>query len=368
MAVYAISNEKFQEMYLKHDDTLKPWPWPEEAAILTSFFLNPIDLDTTPIEELADGHVPPETVRRLLAKLIETGVLVRVDGDTPSPAIPAAARNRLEAHALLSSMASATATIAEDVAAFGDHVLASGSEPGLLEQLRALTAQLVAIRAQLARERAPYLQAQLAKLGVTPETRHLRLHFGVPGLRKLAGWINIEPAPAELAASMTWELPFRDGQVQYVFCAHTLEHIYFRAQALRFLQEVHRTLEPGGVLRVIVPDIGLLVRSYADPSSRLLATRQLMKHYSFASIFKTRLQNVMQYAGTQGRPGQFFHHKYGYDQETLETLLRDAGFATVRTESFQSSTHPPLRIDDQCSAAKHALDYHNFSVFAEAEK
>ena len=50
MAVYAISNEKFQEMYLKHDDPLKPWPWPEEAAILTSFFLNPIDLDSTSIE------------------------------------------------------------------------------------------------------------------------------------------------------------------------------------------------------------------------------------------------------------------------------------------------------------------------------
>jgi predicted SAM-dependent methyltransferase len=357
MAVYTVSTEKFQEMYLKHDDQLRPWPWPEEAALLTSFFLNPIDLDTAPIEELADGHVDPDTIRSLLGKLIESGVLVRVEGD------------RHEAHALLSSIASATATIAEDVAAFGDHALATGSgEPGLLDQLRTLCGQFADIRAKLAAQRRSYLDAQLARRGVTPDSTHLRLHFGVPGLRRLKGWINVEPAPAELATSMTWALPFRDGQVQYVFCAHTLEHVHFKAQALRFLKEVHRTLELGGVVRVIVPDIGLLMRAYADPSSTLLATRQMMKHYGFASIFKTRIQNVLQYAGTQGRPGQFFHHKYGYDYETLAALLRDAGFAQVRQESFQSSAHEALRIDDQCSAAKHAIGDDSFSVFAEATK
>lgn len=351
MAVYAISNQKFQDMWLRHDDQLRPWPYPEEAAVLLSFFLNPIDLDKTPIEELADGYLPAETVRQVLGKLIESGMLVRVDG-------------HLEAHGLLTSMASATATIAEDVAALGERALDDGS----LDELRALSDQLVALRARLAAKRAPVLAEQLAALGVTRANKHLRLHFGVPGLRRLDGWINIEPAPAQLAASMTWPLPFDDGQVQYVFCAHTLEHLHYKAQALRFVREVHRCLEPGGVLRVIVPDIGLLMRSYADPASTLLATRQMMKHYSFTAMFRTRIQHVLQYAGTQGRPGQFFHHKYGYDHETLLALLEEAGFARVRRAEFQDSEHAALRIDDQCSAAKHAIGEHSFSVFAEGVK
>src|SRR5689334_13846238 len=115
MAVYAISSTKFQEMFLRRDDTLRPWPWPEEAAILLSFFLNPIDLDVTPLEELAEGFLPLDETRRVLAKLIETGTLIRVDtGDAPKA---------LAAHGTLTGMASAVATIAEDIAAFGDYAV-----------------------------------------------------------------------------------------------------------------------------------------------------------------------------------------------------------------------------------------------------
>jgi hypothetical protein len=64
----------------------------------------------------------------------------------------------------------------------------------------------------------------------------------------------------------------------------------------------------------------------------------------------------------------FFLHKYGYDYETLASLLHEAGFENVRRCGYQESPHAELRIDDQCSAAQHSLGGNNFSVFAEATR
>jgi predicted SAM-dependent methyltransferase len=370
MRVYTISNHKLKEMYLHHDDALRPCPWPEEALLLGTFFLTAVDLDSTPVEELSHGYMTPEVARATLDKLIADGMLVRVDDAHGAAEIPVEVRRTSEAIGLLGGIASATTAIAEDVTAFGAHAVGDGpaTDTGLLARLRALNAELAALRAELRGKRSHFLASQLAGLGVTAASRGLKLHFGVPGLRRLAGWINIEPAPAELAMSMTWDLPFADGSVAYVFCAHTLEHLYYKTQALPFLRELHRCLEPGGVARIVVPDIGLLMRSYADPASRLLATRRLMKHYYFTAMYQTPIEDVMMYGGTQSRPGMFFLHKYGYDFQTLGSLLEEAGFSTVRRCRFQGSAHAPLRIDDQCSAAQHALGDDNFSVFAEATR
>jgi hypothetical protein len=167
---------------------------------------------------------------------------------------------------------------------------------------------------------------------------------------------------------MTWDLPFPDGSVRYVFCAHTLEHIYFGGQALRFLSNIHRCLEKGGVIRIIVPDLGLLARAYADESSTLLEERSKMPHYHFTSVYRSKMENLCRYGGTQGRPGDFFGHKYAYDFDVLAGLLREAGFDKVRRCEFQGSSHEALRIDDQCSAAKHSIGEDNLSLYVEATK
>src|SRR5215208_7611628 len=96
MRVYTVSNQRFKEMYLKRDDELRPCPWPEEALLLSTFFLTPVDLDSSPIEELSHGYMTPETARATLEKLIAEGVLVRVDDAQP------------QALGLLSGIASST--------------------------------------------------------------------------------------------------------------------------------------------------------------------------------------------------------------------------------------------------------------------
>jgi SAM-dependent methyltransferase len=47
-------------------------------------------------------------------------------------------------------------------------------------------------------------------------------------------------------------IPYPDGSVSVIYSSHMLEHLD-RAEARRFMQECHRALEAGGILRIAVP-------------------------------------------------------------------------------------------------------------------
>lgn len=56
-------------------------------------------------------------------------------------------------------------------------------------------------------------------------------------------------------------LPFPDESCAVVYHSHVLEH-FSRALAPVFLKECHRVLIPGGILRVVVPDLETIARLY----------------------------------------------------------------------------------------------------------
>jgi len=67
--------------------------------------------------------------------------------------------------------------------------------------------------------------------------------------------------PQVLAHDLREPLPFADGVFSTVYHSHVLEHLP-RREAPRFLAECFRVLEPGGIIRVVVPDLEGIVRLY----------------------------------------------------------------------------------------------------------
>jgi SAM-dependent methyltransferase len=78
------------------------------------------------------------------------------------------------------------------------------------------------------------------------------------------GWINLDVEPASPDVHR-WDarrgLPFAAGEIDAVYHAHLLEHLDAHA-GQRFLRECARVLRPGGVLRVVVPDLEGIARAY----------------------------------------------------------------------------------------------------------
>jgi predicted SAM-dependent methyltransferase len=106
--------------------------------------------------------------------------------------------------------------------------------------------------------------------GPTPTSdRPCRLHLGCGG-RHHPDWLNLDLKPQHPSVArfdVTEPLPFGDQQFDAVYHAHLLEHLP-RASALPFLRECHRVLKPGGILRVVVPDLEQIARIYLESVSR----------------------------------------------------------------------------------------------------
>jgi predicted SAM-dependent methyltransferase len=67
------------------------------------------------------------------------------------------------------------------------------------------------------------------------------------------------------------DLPFADASATVIFTEHFFEHIDYCEEVLVFLSECWRVLEPGGVIRIAVPDAEKYIRAYCSEGWEELA-------------------------------------------------------------------------------------------------
>jgi predicted SAM-dependent methyltransferase len=121
----------------------------------------------------------------------------------------------------------------------------------------------------------------------------------------------------------TKRFPYPSDTFDNIFSCHMLEHLY-RDDAVSCVREVYRVLKRGGVFRLIVPDLDLLVRRYDDKHPELM------------------LQKI--YENTQKRDKN--RHHWMYTAASLSRLLGSAGFSTVERCAYRQGRCPDLELLD----------------------
>jgi predicted SAM-dependent methyltransferase len=175
-----------------------------------------------------------------------------------------------------------------------------------------------------------------------PANTELKINFGC-GLSGAPGWCNIDNSPTIplsrlklgrlLFRTPAWPkdvrrhdvkkgLPFADQSVSCIYSSHTFEHFSW-AESLAVAKECFRVLRPGGVLRIVVPDLQLIAREYlrdSDPmASHRFVDRLLLRH-TIHDLF---------HGGA--------HHSQMFDESSLIALLRQAGFEQPAVSNFMQS-------------------------------
>jgi len=117
---------------------------------------------------------------------------------------------------------------------------------------------------------------------------------------------------------LTYGIPFPDSSVDFLYSSHFLEHLELPV-AVHVLNESHRVLRPGGVIRVCVPDLRAAVQFY------LTGQRDRFLAYFFTDRRLSR-----------------HRHRYMYDFELLRHVLAQAGFVDVVQREFQMGRTPDL--------------------------
>ena len=152
-------------------------------------------------------------------------------------------------------------------------------------------------------------------------------------------------------------IPAPAASVDAVYHSHVLEHID-RDAVLPFFTEVRRVLRPGGVHRIVVPDLERLAREYlgsleqglGDPQARaghdatvsqmiLQMVRREASGTSKQHPVQRRLENLL--LGDARKRGET--HMWMWDRVNLPETLERAGFLDVELLGWQTSRIPGWR-------------------------
>jgi predicted SAM-dependent methyltransferase len=203
------------------------------------------------------------------------------------------------------------------------------------------------------------------------EKKTVKLHLGC-GMISPVGWINVDGSwNARVAkypflrkmlvatsiiskdqSNVPWDpnivtqdlrkpLPFPANSLEAIYASHLLEHLYLD-EARQLLSECFRTLQPRGVLRMVVPDLQWAAREYlkslesydfrdskAPTPADWLNSRLLLREPSSArgNVLYKLYKNLK----------DFHSHKWMYDAPSLCAEFSKIGLAEVSEKSLHDS-------------------------------
>jgi predicted SAM-dependent methyltransferase len=165
-----------------------------------------------------------------------------------------------------------------------------------------------------------------------------KLHLGC-GSHILDGWTNTDLDPKDSrvhALDVTKRFPISNDSVDLIFSEHMIEHLRYE-DGKRMLAECHRSLKPGGKIRITTPNLRFLIdffnpeldelqTSYLAWASSTFCDRPASDHSVFV------LNNFVRAWG----------HRFIYDPSTLGNLMREVGFVHIQQHALLDSDHRDL--------------------------
>lgn len=138
-------------------------------------------------------------------------------------------------------------------------------------------------------------------------------------------------------------LPVPDKSCSGVYASHVLEHLSLEEFHVA-LRNTRRLLKPGGIFRLVVPDLEQAARNYI----RKLETRD--SNASIEFLHSTYLGVPSRRAGLVQRLYSSFRtsaHLWMWDSASMATVLEEEGFSTIRRCEFGDSDDPMFQLVEE---------------------
>lgn len=152
------------------------------------------------------------------------------------------------------------------------------------------------------------------------------------GYRFHQSWTNVDltsTGEGIIAHNLLHRLPFSEATFECVYHSHVLEHLP-KSAAQSFLQECYRVLSPSGVLRVVVPDLEELARTYLSTLEQTVngaQGRNAVYEWMMLELLDQHVRNssggeMARYLSQRPLPGKEFILKRGGSE--VENLFKEA--------------------------------------------
>jgi predicted SAM-dependent methyltransferase len=169
-------------------------------------------------------------------------------------------------------------------------------------------------------------------------TEHPKLHIGASD-HLLDGWLNTDICPLKevMFLDATKKYPFTDSSFAFVFSEHMIEHVS-RPDGILMLEECFRILRPGGVLRIVTPNLETIMGIYAKELSS-----QQQDYLDWMSGAFTPDAPEASSAYVINAFFRLWGHQFIYDESTLIVALKAVGFSRIKRFSLGESSFDSLR-------------------------
>jgi SAM-dependent methyltransferase len=180
--------------------------------------------------------------------------------------------------------------------------------------------------------------------------KNIKLNLGASPIWFKEGWYildhKIKKTNKTTIAGDAINIDLPDESCSVIFCSHVFEHIpHYRLPII--LSEINRVLEPGGVFRILTPDLELLCRKYTEKDTDFfekarLEDENIRTDLGFGGMLMNFIvspgqdtilidRNVSEFIGG-------YAHVYAYDFKMLEIILKKLGYTNIIRSEFEGSS------------------------------
>lgn len=218
-----------------------------------------------------------------------------------------------------------------------------------------LRAMPESVRGSIAFETKSFLGRLFAKRLRVDRSRRNYMNLG-SGNDRLDDYIAVDffSSGASYGADFRYPFLIDDDSFDGIFSEHTLEHLNY-AEVTQVLAECRRILKPGGLIRIVVPDLSIFVRNYVSENDSWFRNWE-------REVLEPRGRSMISRMEALSFVTQEYGHRSAWDFETMKIFLARAGFGEIRKCEFRDSADPRLIQD------KNAPDRIMLSLYIEARK
>lgn len=221
-------------------------------------------------------------------------------------------------------------------------------EPHLIDALDIIRIEWAAVKGRW------LLPQQLSTQG----KEYLQLGSGDDRLKGFLNSCYFLNKGAEAWIDARFPLRFPNETWRGIYAHHVVEHLSY-PDARQLFRECCRTLRPGGLFRMVVPDLRVFISYYmnSDPAERARIFSLYPDYHTKELDVATPLE-MLDYIF---RDTKFNSHLSAWDWETAERRLHEAGFSGVVRQKVNVSLDPQLAGHDK-------PDWSKFSLYVDAVK
>ncbi|MEB3120713.1 MAG: methyltransferase domain-containing protein [Snowella sp.] len=145
-------------------------------------------------------------------------------------------------------------------------------------------------------------------------------------------WVNLDVLPQAKEVQLydiRDTLPFSSQEIDACYSSHVLEHLT-REQAKSFLVDCDRILKPGGIIRIVVPDLEMIARTYLQCLEEVASGKLSAESNYDWMILELLDQGIREFPG--GEMGEFMLNPQLSNQEFILSRIGNEYWESAHLE------------------------------------